>query len=265
MVKLGIWVSCFGLSLSFQSMANTPEKLESRLKTLQGTSTISAKFHNEVENIRGEGEDQRIRTGKASLNLKDQGKGLEVIYPGEMLQQIELEQVAKMQDEEVNTPTLMALGNLDAMDFKGMISASNGILRLITKSEFVSATQLEDTTRATTVLRYKLPLEAIIDDKTTREYVNKFEGFFDIHVNETGTPGYSKMYFKGKGRAYVVMGVTAWLERETHYQLSGDRLLQIERKGKGGFSTSFFPDTSWSATESLEAISAQELIATTAL
>lgn len=245
---------CLALSVSAltQSVqASSLEKLQERLAQLTGTTPISALFSNQIENIRGEGDDQRIRTGQASLEISDDGSGLQVHYSQSLLSLVEQEQRAKTEDEEVNTPTLMALDGLDAIDLQTMLSAANSLERALLSSEYVGVLEQSETTEGQTVLQFDLPLEAIIDDKKTREYVNKFEGQLFITVAEDGTPLHSTISFQGKGRAYVLMSISAWLERKTEYALMGDRLLQVSREGKGGFSTSFFPDTSWSSSETL--------------
>ncbi|BDX07188.1 hypothetical protein [Planctobacterium marinum] len=251
MKKSAIVLGLSLLALSMQSYANSLEKLQARLAQLEGNSPITAQFGNQIENIRGEGKEQRIRTGEASLTLSDDGSGLQVHYSQSLLTKVEQEQQAKADDEDVNTPTMMALENLDAIDFQNMISAGPRLQRFLARSTYVGVQESEEPVAGETVLQFDLPLEVIIDDKKTREYVNKFEGQFFITVAEDGTPLRSNISFHGKGRAWVLMSISAWLERETQYQLSGDRLLQVSRNGKGGFSTSFFPDTSWSSSESL--------------
>ena len=251
MKKSAIVLGLSLLALSVPGHANSLEKLQARLAQLEGNSPITAQFSNQIENIRGEGKEQRIRTGEANLGLSDDGSGLQVHYSQALLTQVEEEQAAKTENEEVNTPAMMALENLDAIDFQNMISAAPGLQRLIQRSSFAGIIESEEMVEGETVLEFDLPLEAIIDDKKTREYVNTFEGQFRVTVAEDGTPLRSNISFHGKGRAWVLMSISAWLERETQYQLSGDRLLQINRDGKGGFSTSFFPDTSWSSSESL--------------
>jgi len=252
MKKSSIFTAIALLGFSAFGHASSLELLQQRLTELQGTTPISAQFSNQVENIRGEGKDQRIRTGEASLALSDDGSGLQVHYSQDLLVKVEEEQLAKTENEEINTPTMMALENLDAIDFQNMISAANSLERLILTSEYVGVMATDEVTEGETVLQFDLPLEAIIDDKQTRGYVNKFEGQFLVTVTEDGTPLRSRISFNGKGRAYIVMSVSAWMERETQYQLHGDRLLQVARDGKGGFSTSFFPDTSWSNSQLLK-------------
>lgn len=247
-------VLSFALSISVLSLplqANSLEKLQARLSQLTGTTPISAQFNNQIKNLRGEGDEQRVRTGEAILDISDDGSGLQVHYSQSLLSLVEQEQRAKTEDEEINTPTLMALDGLDAIDLQTMLSAANSLERALLSSEYVGVLEQPETDEGETVLQFDLPLEAIIDDKKTREYVNKFDGQFLITVAEDGTPLHSTISFKGKGRAYVLMSISAWLERKTEYALMGDRLLQVSREGKGGFSTSFFPDTSWSRSETL--------------
>lgn len=155
------------------------------------------------------------------------------------MDKIDAESMQKILDEETDTPTLNAVGDITATGMRNLLSASPSLQRRIAKAEFVAEEQQEFEGQPARLLTFNLPLDAIIDDKKTREYVSKFEGKYTILIDSAGVPLESKTQFKGKGRAFVILAVTANSSDYNRYQIVDNRLVRVRNEYHREFSSTF--------------------------
>ena len=109
-------------------------------------------------------------------------------------------------------------------------------------------------------LGFELPMEAIISDKTTRKYVDKFDASYHITIDKEGNPVESEMSFKGRGRAYIVLSVKAELSAKSTYQVYGERLLQLTNEYEGTFKSSLWPDSRYSGGHELTVLENDKML-----
>lgn len=89
---------------------------------------------------------------------------------------IEQENSAKSIDKDADTPTLNAVNGINAAGLHNQLSSANKMLRKINKATFVDEQTYFYNDTPARLLRFNLPLEAIINEVKTRDYVSTFEG-----------------------------------------------------------------------------------------
>jgi len=227
--------------LSHNAIADGLTDLQAALDRLNGSEPITAYYETqflEVSDADDEN-DRKENNGLVRVQLTDSEQGLQVTYSQAVMDKIEAESMQKILDEDTDTPTLNAVGDIDATEMRNLLSASPSLKRRIAKAEFVSEEQQEFEGQPARLLTFNLPLDAIIDDKKTREYVSKFEGKYTILIDIDGVPLQSNTTFKGKGRAFVILSVKANSSNYNRYQIIDDRLVRVFNEYHREFSSTF--------------------------
>lgn len=213
--------------------------LQTALGRLQGQTPIKAQLETRIVESRGEDEDKVVKNGHAIVNLKDDADGLQIMLSHDVLNRLERESNQRNQDEEVQTPTLTALEELEATEMKTFLSASSALQRRIELATFIKEEKETFQGHSARVLHFQLPLESIIREKKTRSYVDRFEGNFKIYIDAQGTPLQTQLTYKGSGRAYIVLSFKAYGNHITSFEVVEGRLVTMHHEEVRGWESTF--------------------------
>jgi hypothetical protein len=227
--------------ISHNAIADGLSDLKGALERLNGSELITAYYQSQFLEISDadDEDDRKENNGLVKVQISDSEQGLQVTYDQAVMNKIEAESMQKSLDEKSDTPTLNAVRDINATRMRNLLSAAPNLLRRIAKAEFVGEEQHEFEGQPARLLTFSLPLEAIIDDKKTREYVSKFEGKYSILIDDNGVPLESKTQFKGKGRAFVILSVKANSSNYNRYQVIDNRLVRVHNEYRREFSSTF--------------------------
>jgi hypothetical protein len=221
-VVVAALLSCWQCSVHADGVSD----LRFALDKLSGNSDLKANYLFSYTNIRNEGGETRVTEGKASMLVENASSQLTITYDAETIRLLEVEANLRVEDEQAQAPTLLALSNIDADDVNRSIKATPGILRQLKQATFISEETLEKDGRTLRQLNFSLPLEALITDKQTRSYVTKFENSYQILINDDGVPVESHLTYEGKGRAFIILRVKASGESHAQYEVRDSRLVR---------------------------------------
>jgi hypothetical protein len=213
--------------LSATSYADGLDDLTRALERLSGEHPIEARYQVNYVKIEDEGKDQKIKNGDVIIKLKDDESGLSVNYDKEIIKRIDQESQEKIQDEEANTPTLYAIDTFNTQQLKNALNAASQLQRTLSQADFQHEQVIDYQGKSLRKLTFHMPLESIISNKKTRDYVDDFECDFEIIIDEQGYPVQAVTQYKGKGRAYIVLSMKAEGKTTVTYQKYGDRLLRL--------------------------------------
>lgn len=221
--------------------ADALQDLKSALEKLNSPEPVTAVYEREFTEVSDadDEDDRRERTGKVTVLISDGANGLQVTYSQDVLDKIELETQLKAEDEDADTPTLNAVGGISATQISRLLSSSNSLKRTIEKATFIGEEPHKYNDKDMRLLSFSLPLEALITDKKARGYVNKFEGTYRVLIDEHGIPLETRTEFKGKGRAFVVLSVTAEGSEFSQYQVVKGRLVRTKHEYSNAYSSTF--------------------------
>lgn len=225
--------------LSFQVQADGLSDLKEALNRLQGTAPITAVLESTIVENRGEGKDKIEKNGFVSINLADTPKGLQITFSPEVLQQVDEESYEKIKNEEANTPTLTAVNRIEANEIRTVLSSSSSLLRRLERATFVDEQAIVHDGVNVRLLNFELPIETIVSDKKTREYVDDFDSNFQVIIAEDGTPLETQLSFKGKGRAYIVLTMKARGNGVTKFKVVDQRLVTVHQEFTTSFESTF--------------------------
>lgn len=254
-------VVAMSTAMSGHVLADGLSDLKNALANLKGNSPVTAQITNVFEQTRGEGDEVVVKKGYVQVKASDDVNGLQVFYDAQTLRLMDEESLAKAEDEDAPTPTLMGLNNnLGTMDMRLKFSSANHLEKRISQSTFISEEEIERDGVTLRELTFEMPMEAIITDKTTRGYVDKFDASYTIVIDENGYPIESELNFNGKGRAYIVLSVKAEVYSKSTYQVLNDRLLQITNQYGGNFKSSLWPDSSYEGGHEMQITQNSEML-----
>lgn len=226
-MRFGTFSLCLLLtSVSPQILASGVDDLNQALDSLAGTSPIEALYQINYVRIEDEGEDQKLRNGDVAIKLVDNDQGLSVNYNKVVMALIEQESQAKIDDEEADTPTLNAIGSFGTRELKNALNAANQLKRTLSQAQFQQEQNVEYQGQNVRQLTFNMPLESIIDNKRTRDYVDDFNATLEVLIDENGVPLQTVTKYQGKGRAYIVLSMQAEGKTTVTYRKYGDRLLR---------------------------------------
>lgn len=240
-----IGTSSIIISLSPHAYADGLVDLNAALEHLNGSEPITAYY--EVESLQvsdaDDKDDRKETNASVKVKLTDNEQGLQITYSKEVMDKIEREAMQKTLNEESETPTLTAVRDINATGMRNLLSASSGLQRMIAKAEFIGEEALMTNEQPSRLLSFSLPIDAIIDDKKTRDYVNKFEGKYTVLINSEGVPIESNIQFNGKGSAFVILTVKASSTNYSRYEVVNKRLVRVQNDYESSFSSTFGDST----------------------
>ncbi|MFC3121165.1 hypothetical protein [Agaribacter flavus] len=226
---------------SFAETNATLDKLKAKLLSLEGRSPISAIYERQFTDVEDADDDKKRRetTGSISVKVQVNDRGLHINYPQDIIETMEEEAKAKALDEESKTPTLNAVYDVNAVNLDYQLSAAKRILRRIEKASFIEEETATHEGKQVSILRFNLPLEAIITDAKTRRYVSKFEGVYSVTVDENAIPLKVETDFFGKGRAFLVLSVKVKNIETSTFTVVADRLVRLQNEYSNEIQSSF--------------------------
>lgn len=215
---------------SCDSYADGLADLNNSLVRLDGSSAISATLKSVFTENRGRKKKIKTTTGSTYVQLLENLNGLQITYSDEMLTQLNKEENEKERNEEVNTPTLNAIKNIEVSELRNMLSAASKLRRSLIKAQFLKEEAIIYKEQDARILHFNLPLEAIISDKDVRSYVDDFEGMYKIIIDKKGVPLQAKITFEGSGSAYIFFKLSINQARTYFYKVIDDRLVNYRNE-----------------------------------
>ncbi|WP_448568208.1 hypothetical protein [Thalassotalea ganghwensis] len=235
-LALSVFIS---VSITPIALADGLSDLTSKLALLKGSQPIKATLNTQTSYQQGDGKDKVIKNGLGEVILSANTTGLQVTYSDETLLKLEQEARAQIKDENAPTPTLNAINRNSATELKNTLSAASSIERMIAQATYIGEQSFEQDNQTLRKLSFDLPMQAIINDKRTREYVSKFSSNFEVVIDDEGVPISSELTFSGKGRAYIVLSVKAHGFSRSTYQVIHQRLVQTLEESGSTFDSTF--------------------------
>jgi hypothetical protein len=243
MRTLNSLLTVFCCSLAFNAVAETDglSLLKKTLSELQGSLPISAIYQRAYKEISDADDknDRKETNGLMRVLVTKDEQGLQVIYPKILLATIEQETGAKAIDEDAETPTLNAVNGINAAGVHNQLSSANKMLREINKATFIDEQAYSYNDIPTRLLRFNLPLEAVINDAKTRDYVSTFEGVYKIVIDQDGVPLETQIEFKGKGRAFLVLSVKVDNSEVSKFEVVDNRLVRVHHEYSNAIYSTF--------------------------
>lgn len=215
--------------------------LNRALNLLSEDSHIAGKIALTVDRTRGdEGDDDfEQKLGSIQNFVEVSERGLAITYDQKVLTELEQEFVLAAEDEKANTPTSLGLNELRTKDVTQLLSQAQRLARLLKEATLISEANVEYEGQPARELSFSVPLESIIKDQRTREYVDKFNSDYRVIIDQDGYPLASTLTYGGKGRAYIVLSLKASGKRDDKYQVVGNRLVNIESHEVNQYDSTF--------------------------
>jgi len=204
--------------------------LNKALSQLKGESNITASLESAYSQQRGRKKKIKNTSGLANVLLSDGENGLQVTYSNETLLLLDKEENEKQADEEVDTPTLNAINDIEASELSNMLSAAADLRRSIAKAEYLKEELIMYQGSEVRRLAFDLPLDAIISDKEVRSYVDDFNGSYHVIIDEEGVPLKTKLNFEGKGSIYLFFKLSINQSMTSFYSVVDDRLVNHRKQ-----------------------------------
>lgn len=232
-------ICALAIMTSHTAMADGLSDLRAALSRLQGNSPISARLESTIIDNRGDGKDKVVKNGNVEVNLKDGEHGLQVTFSNHVLKSADEESNLRIKDEEADTPTLNAVDRLEATELRTYLSSSSSLLRRLDQAMFIDEQEVVYYGEVVRVLNFELPMKTIVSDKRTREYVDEFEGKFQVIIDDEGVPLETQLNFKGEGRAYIVLSMKAYGTGTTKFKVVDERLVTMHQELTTRFESTF--------------------------
>lgn len=215
------------------------EKLSGALSRLNGERPVGGHIVVSFNDKQGEGKKLKEKSGQVNLTVQESVNGLTTSYSKDIVENMKQESALLLEDEEAPTPTIDAINDFSMTNINNLLSPVDSINRLL---KFAQLTRVEHVTHngeGQQKLHFKLPMEAIITNKRTREYVDDFDGTMVITIDEDGTPLQLSSSYNGSGRAYVVFSVKAAGSRLQKFDVVGNRLVMTVREVFNSYDSTF--------------------------
>lgn len=220
-------------------LANGLSDLQQALAELNGQSPVSGVLTVSFSDTREDGDEQKLKTGAITSTLSESDQGLDIRYSSHVLSKIAQENRLKIDDEEVDTPTLNGAEILSASSLIPILSSAQVITDYVEQGTFNGERVIEYKGNHVRALDFSLPLESFIDDKKIRGYVDKFEGSYSVLINDDGVPVETRMQYSGKGSAYVFFSMKLNNEVTSQFTTNGKRLVRTKYEVMSNSSSTF--------------------------
>jgi hypothetical protein len=175
----------------------------------------------------GDAPEAEEKSGQASVLVEDGARGLQVTYAKDLLARMDAEARQQARDPKSKTPTLWALGKVDATEFSPLLSAAAKLSRRL--EDAVLKDEKPDTWqgRPARLLSFTIPDRHLTASE--RKYVKHFEASLEVWIGTDGTPLASVEHAVVSGRAFVVISFEARQDEDCTYGVAGDRLVTLRR------------------------------------
>lgn len=229
------------------------EKLIASLSYLNTQNSVSVSLDSTFTDIH----DDKTKQGQVTVWLSASEQGFQFVFPPAELEKIaqEKQQLAQLtdlknQDTDSITPTTAAANKLRAIELNKTLNIASELSFLIKRAQFLPEQSNYSSNQAQSILSFSLPIEMMLKNKRTRNYVDDFKANYRLFINSNGVPLKSELSFEGSGSAYLVLHIKAYGAMVESYQVVNNRLILAESESVKG-SQSLFGDFERKQTKSL--------------
>jgi hypothetical protein len=219
-------------SLVGAARADGLSDLRGALARLQAQTPLKASVQGKDWRRTGEGKDAKETQGQATIGLDDGPRGLQPLYPHELLAHIDAESRAAIKDKSAKKPLSQAMGQLGFDDLRALASAGTVLQHQIDDAQFKG----EAVDAWAGKPARKLTFEGSVDSLSEgdRKYVRDFKSQLSVWIAADGTPLASERRIDLSGRAFVVVSFEQHSDEQRSYAVVGDRLVATSDDEKGG-------------------------------
>lgn len=221
------------------STQSVMKKLNNALNELDTTVPVSGHVVVSFNKVEGDGKKRKEKSGQVALMVREDMNGLTTSYSTSVLKNMKQESAAKLKDEDASTPTIDAINDFSMSNINNLLSPIDSLNQLLKSATLMRVENLREQVEGASKLHFTLPVEAIITNKRTREYVDKFDGEMTLTVKADGTPIELLANYNGSGRAYVVFSVKAAGTRLQRFDVVGNRLVMTMRENFSSYDSTF--------------------------
>ncbi|MDB2374055.1 hypothetical protein N9W11_05785 [Psychrosphaera haliotis] len=215
------------------------KKLNDALSELGEAVPVSGHVVVSFNKVEGDGKKSKEKSGQVALMVREDMNGLTTSYSTNVLKNMKQESAAKLKDEDASTPTIDAINDFSMSNINNLLSPIDSLNQLLKSATLTRVENLKEQVEGASKLHFTLPVEAIITNKRTREYVDKFDGEMTLTVKADGTPIELLANYNGSGRAYVVFSVKAAGTRLQRFDVVGNRLVMTMRESFSSYDSTF--------------------------
>lgn len=240
MIKHTIFVfifTCFFLINAVK--ASGLADLRQALLPLQANIPIQASLNIDATKKNGNGKDAEVLHSNIDLVLNSHQGNFQFNYDKSLLDIIKQEQKQRRKDNNVNTPTINAVSQINTIELHNMLSAGENLIDYLDSLTFVEEKVVDHQEEKMRLLTFNIPMEAVVFDKKFRRYVDDFSGQYHIYINEEGLPQESTFEFYGRGRAYIVLTAKILGHGREQYEVIDDRLVTLHSESSVTTETTF--------------------------
>ncbi|HEY7886234.1 MAG TPA: hypothetical protein VIC08_14915 [Cellvibrionaceae bacterium] len=238
---------CIALLFAHPVSADALKDMQTALNKLTGQTPVTALVSAKVMFQQGDGGNAITREGEAFVRVSDDNSGMNFYYTPETLQSMTKEKKARSHNAEADTPTLIAINELQPATIQHSLSATNDLLRLIESSQYEGFTEESYNDKPARKLRFSFGLEKL--SQREKKYVKKYTSEVLVWIDDTGTPIASHTYSRFSGSAFIFIRFSSSADEIRHYQRQDDRLLTLYSKreseisGAGEYAVNHFEYT----------------------
>lgn len=225
LILAGLAITC-----ATPARADGVADLRSALQRFNSTTPLKVQVEARTWNRKGEGKDLEERHGLANVLVDDGPKGIQITYSRDLLNKLDAEEKAKEKDPKIKTPTISALGDVNASNLRSLLSAASSVNFLMEKADFLG--EKVDTYQGKSARLLSFAFNQNRLSESERKYMKKYEGNLDIWIAADGTPLACKAWQKISSRAYMVVNFDVKSEEEWQFGIVGDRLVALKKESK---------------------------------
>jgi hypothetical protein len=225
------------LTLAYaRPLADGLSDLHAALDRLNGEAAVTARLRATVWNAQGEGEDRFETEGEARVVLEDDARGFNVVYSKDLLERLEAEQQAQVDDPDVPTPTTETVRTIGGASLRRMVAAADDLRRSVKAARFLSEQHVDYEGTPARLLTFERDIATI--GERDRKYVKQFESVLKVWIAADGTPLAHHSRTDVKGRVFFFIRFSHMEESSTVYAQEGNRLVatryESQSKSAGG-------------------------------
>jgi hypothetical protein len=205
--------------------------LRGALARLQAQTPLKASVQGKDWRRTGEGKDAKETQGQATIGLEDGPRGLQPLYPHELLARIDAESHAAIKDKSAKKPLSQAMGQLGFDDLRALASSAPALQHQIDDAQFKSEAADTWAGKPARKLTFEGSVDSLSED--ARKYVRDFKSQLSVWIAADGTPLASQRRIDLSGRAFVVVSFEQHSDAQHGYAVVGDRLVATSDDEKG--------------------------------
>ena len=209
--------------------------LRGTLQGLRGHDAVKGGLDHQFWSRQGDPKSAKESQGKVGAWVEEDGGGLRIFWPRQVLDQADREARARAKDPEKEAPTRRAMAGLSPTDVAEYLGAAEAMLR-----ELESAQVTEDKSepyQGRPARCLTLKVEPRLSGRD-RKYVKELHAKAKVWLGPDGVPLGAEREMSMKGRAFLVISFEQKEKEELRFTKVGDRLVttyrHAVRSGSGG-------------------------------